>query len=474
LLILTPSKTERTPCLFEDTIMPRVSCSNCYLLFEDAETYTDHLVGDSNNGCHFALFGRNPLGAGTGVAGRRSSAESAAVSRTAPFERMLDETEAAVKAAKESSLLMEANDEFDDSVFDFHGPDSDPEFSEVPVFEWRRNPKKRNQKKTGASATKEGPRKSRLEEFKEYVDFATKNHVPLGKDLVAAIELMNLMNEKGGNDTLYEAVFEWHIEHLDCTVMTGASKLNDFLVKRYFMKDCLPKERRVTMPSNNEDVNITCHDAMAQVVDLLTDPRIAPEDYLFHDDDPFAAPPEEFTVLGDVNTGLSYRVAYDQLIRAKPFSECGRRRVLLPFIFYLDGCVTGQFMNLPIEIVKMTFGIFKRKFRNLNCGWRKLGFIHQTTKGKSEGLKMIADSDHVDSHNYVKDNDYRTLVGTELEEMTPDFDKTVHANASHDDTSVPKLKAQDLHKQLQVILSHYKCIEMDDGFAWDCPTKEGG
>ena len=62
----------------------------------------------------------------------------------------------------------------------------------------------------------------------------------------------------------------------------------------------------------------------------------------------------------DINDGLAHRRTHDELIKPNPYTESGRKRVLLPVMPYMDGCSTGQFMNLELEIVKFTLGTFNK------------------------------------------------------------------------------------------------------------------
>ena len=59
------------------------------------------------------------------------------------------------------------------------------------------------------------------------------------------------------------------------------------------MKDLLPKMVKTTLPSCGTSVSIPCHDFQAVLLDMLSDPRIKDEDYLFFDDDPLADPPPD-------------------------------------------------------------------------------------------------------------------------------------------------------------------------------------
>ena len=100
------------------------------------------------------------------------------------------------------------------------------------------------------------------------------------------------------------------------------------------------------------------------MVDLLSDPRILPEDYLWFDDDPYGHPPAEWTEIADINDALAHRKTYEKVIMPTPYTNLGRRRVLLPVIIYMDGCVTGWNENLSIELAKFTLGIFNSKARD--------------------------------------------------------------------------------------------------------------
>ena len=119
------------------------------------------------------------------------------------------------------------------------------------------------------------------------------------------------MNEKGRSVTLYEAVCKWHSKHIGASDLVEASKLHKKLKERYNLKPLEPYERVIKeLPFSKERVHIACHDATAMIVDLLTDPRLLDQHYLFHNDNPTSAIPEEFETVADINTGLSYRKTY--------------------------------------------------------------------------------------------------------------------------------------------------------------------
>ena len=61
--------------------------------------------------------------------------------------------------------------------------------------------------------------------------------------------------------------------------MTDAS-LHQELIERYNLECTKPFEVPTKLPSSNETVNLACHDYLAQVTDLLTDPRRSDDDYI--------------------------------------------------------------------------------------------------------------------------------------------------------------------------------------------------
>ena len=103
----------------------------------------------------------------------------------------------------------------------------------------------------------------------------------------------------------------------------------------------MPKEVPVKLPFAGETVNICTHDCLAQTTDLLTDPRWSDKDFLFFNGDPQSAPPEDFTVLKDIDTGMAMRESYKAMVGDDPYTATGRRKIPVGFIMYADACCTG-------------------------------------------------------------------------------------------------------------------------------------
>jgi len=125
----------------------------------------------------------------------------------------------------------------------------------------------------------------------------------------------------------------------------------------------------IHLPHSHARVNLVYHQFKDQVVSLLTDGWITDDDYLFHNDNPFEPPPEAWTHVSDINTGLAYRETYKKLIK-DPTKD-----VQLPLLFYMDGAITGQFDHLPVEALKFTLAIFNGTARDCKYTWKELGYI---------------------------------------------------------------------------------------------------
>jgi hypothetical protein len=79
-------------------------------------------------------------------------------------------------------------------------------------------------------------------------------------------------------------------------------KMIDHLKDRYNMRDKFPKKEELYLPNLKAKVMLTVHQAWDCIKSLLTDPRVRDEDYNFLGGDPFAKPPENMTIVGDLRT----------------------------------------------------------------------------------------------------------------------------------------------------------------------------
>ena len=336
-----------------------------------------------------------------------------------------------------------------------------------------------------------------MDDFKDYCEFASHNYRKLPPHIAAGIELMKLLGDRGVPLKVYDEIFQWHLRHMKAKTYIAQDKLLGRLRKRYNQEDTLAYQKDCHLPAEDVKVKITCHDAESQIRSLLSDPRVKEEDYLFFNDDPMQGPPEEFLKVSDINTGLAYRETYQKLIQNDPYTADGRRKILLPVIFYMDGCVMGQFDKLPLEALKMTLGIFNSKARDKDYMWREIGYVTKYLKSKSDGLEFIKNSDHIDSQIYLSDDSdddslpplhptgddsedewdeeeddecAETILETESEsEEESDCDELL--GTAKPVAGVTEEKAQDLHCQLGTMLEGYEEVQDKGGLPWDQPYK---
>ena len=159
------------------------------------------------------------------------------------------------------------------------------------------------------------PAKELMLQFRKYCEEA-QNFAPLTNEECDAIKCLVALRKTKAPLNAYESVMEWH---LGCKL--GESP--DYVSRKTLMKKL--KERYnieedfhgiqevVELPTSHTCVKVVTNDAGTAIRSLLTDPRVTDEDYLFFDDNPFSPPPDNLTLLGDLNTGLSYRATYDHV-----------------------------------------------------------------------------------------------------------------------------------------------------------------
>lgn len=211
-----------------------------------------------------------------------------------------------------------------------------------------------------------------LHQFRQYVEDVRNNFREFDRYEVASLELMHLLMKKGASLETYDAVMQWHMDvtgDRNPSHFHSRHKMMGKLRTRYNLPKEYLKEKHITLPHSGAHCKLVYHDARDAIVSLLTDPRLADDDFLHFDDNPLAPPPDDLDYLADINTGESYIKTYQQLI-TNP-----NKQILLPIILYIDGAVTGQFDKLQVEAMKLTLGILKRKAREKQHAWREIGTL---------------------------------------------------------------------------------------------------
>ena len=280
--------------------------------------------------------------------------------------------------------------------------------------------------------------------FRKFTANARQHFGSLTAEEKEQIKLMDILHKNKAPLGAYDSLLEWHLRGKGllqegqplgaCPQFTGREALIKKLAKRYHMEDVEPQMKQLVLPSSKAKVNIVTHDFASQLVQVLTDPCLKPDDFLFFDDDPFAPPPNRIEMLGDINTGDAYIKTYKKLI-TKP-----GRQLLVPIMFYIDGAVTGQYDKGKVEALQGCLGLLNAEAREKFWTWFPLGLIQNFMKEDSQGKKMLRDSGH--------------LAGTQL-----DLDEEM----GEGDANAAKLvnENQDWHAMLDTMLQSYRRVEQD-------------
>jgi hypothetical protein len=212
---------------------------------------------------------------------------------------------------------------------------------------------------------------------------------------------MDILGNSGAPLGLYNAIFDWHTQNMEAKSPITRNNLIASLETKYDQSDAKPFLKKCYLPSIDKVIKLVVHDAASQLKAILTHPSIKDDHYNFIDGDPFAPPPKEWIKVGDINTGRAFRATYDELIRSHPFTKEGRRKILVPVLFYMDGCQMGQYDKLPLEAFKMSLAIFKPKIREKYFAWRPLGYVSNNLKESTQAVMIIRNSGHVAKNDYL-------------------------------------------------------------------------
>jgi hypothetical protein len=100
--------------------------------------------------------------------------------------------------------------------------------------------------------------------------------------------------------------------------------------------------------------------------------------------------------LADIDTGRSYRNAYDLLCRGKP------KHILCGIILYIDNLAVNRHGHLSLEPVHFTLSIFNQKTRNKPEAWRPLGYIPNLgLQSKAENMHSMSSSQKVQLYHDI-------------------------------------------------------------------------
>jgi len=230
------------------------------------------------------------------------------------------------------------------------------------------------------------------------------------------------------------------------------------LKERYNRQHGFGIKTEIVLPSSKSRATLITSEPQMVIQQLLIDPRVRPEDFLFNDkNDPFAPPSANLDYIADLNTGLSYLATWKKLI-TKP-----GKLILCPIVTYIDGAVTGQFVDLSITAVKIALRIHTSVAHKMPYLWGTIGCIPQPTKVKSGGQRELVDSGHHDGT--ISCFEMLNNEGRVLQEETKKRGKNAgkEVNALKTDSLQ---KAQDLYAMLDHIRTGLIKLQKE-GLKWN-------
>ena len=286
-------------------------------------------------------------------------------------------------------------------------------------------------------------------DFLKYVASKEIIFCDLSEDQANAVRLLKILRDSSASLALYDAITEWHLrasgklqpkqKYTTSPHYVSTKKLYKELQLRYdHMEDSRTEVKRITLPHSKVEVKLLVNDAKVVMRQLLTDPRITDDDYLFFNNDPLSEPPEDIDEIKDLNTGRAYIQSYRKYI------QFPGKQVLLPVLFYIDGANTALRKAQNLCPVDMSLGIFTRKAREQRHFWRPIGFIPDYCISEQRGKREFIESDHMDAWAYERNF---------AEDGGQEKDESINP-------------AQDLHTMLDVIFESYVKLQ-ETGFMWD-------
>ena len=193
---------------------------------------------------------------------------------------------------------------------------------------------------------------------------------------------------------------------------------------KHHMESLRPREKNFLLPHCRQVVPIVIFDAGAAISSLLSSPiGCKDESVNFHENNPFAPHPNHSSVIGDLNTGLSFLESYKALVK-------NEGDVLLPVPLGADKTTIDAHNRLSMKPLNFSLGIFKQSVRCLPVAMRVLDYIY---------LQATPDNDE--------------LVEDGL--STPDCKVLFPAKTT---TKKAAYNLNDYHAQIEFILKGFKWI----------------
>ena len=250
-----------------------------------------------------------------------------------------------------------------------------------------------------------------------------RTNIRVDKNTIACLKLQNILHRSNCPMSVYDKVMEWAQTYkqdlFTNTSNPSHSQLVELCSKKLFgggkkgdshkVLGMYPSTQHIKLPTNRE-VDVTTFSFRKMVCHMLSDDDLMKWDNLIYQklgENSFHVDTNPNQDLGEINTGKWFQKTYEEFIESNPIGPNGRRRILCPIIFYIDGLSLDAYGKLTLEPLTFTLGLFKRKLRNLAAFWRTLGFMEDLDSLYGANLQSALD----------KANDYHTILACILEEF---------------------------------------------------------
>ena len=249
-----------------------------------------------------------------------------------------------------------------------------------------------------------------------------RTNLRVDKNTIACLKLQHILHQSNCSMTVYDKVMKWAQAHKDdlysLTSNPSHSQLVELCAKKLFGQEgnshkvlgMYPSTQHIKLPTKRE-VDVTTFSFRKMLCHMLSDSELMKwENLIFQQlgDNRFHVETGGGDQnLGEINTGKWFEKTFGARIEPHPIGPSGRRRILCPIIFYIDGLVIDAYGKLTLEPLTFTLGIFKKKLRNLAIAWRTLGFMEDLDSLYGANLQSPLD----------KANDYHAILACILEEF---------------------------------------------------------
>jgi hypothetical protein len=195
----------------------------------------------------------------------------------------------------------------------------------------------------------------------DLIDHKTSQPFYHTNGLRCEIKLLKLLDEIGTPLYAYKAIMDWakdaYLSNYDFN--PRHSERNDavkYLENLLHMNACRPKTIPVQLQGDNMKLEVVVFDVVAMLSSLLNDPELTQEENLVvSTKDRFSKYETEDNRLGEVNSGLWYERAYQNMIK-NPDKD-----FLCPLILASDKTTLSEKGDLHIDAIFMTTSIFNIK-----------------------------------------------------------------------------------------------------------------